>query len=109
MALRIRLRKQGRKNSPFYRLVLVDSKERRDGKYVEALGWYNPLEEGENNFSVEGARVNHWLGHGAELSEKAEALVARASPEVIKKFREHQLAQQDKRRQKRRAAKKAKA
>ena len=45
MALKIRLRQQGRKNRPFYRLVLTDSRTPRDGKYVEALGWYNPIEK----------------------------------------------------------------
>ena len=44
MALKIRLRQQGRNNRPFYRLVVTDARSPRDGKYVEALGWYNPFE-----------------------------------------------------------------
>ncbi len=44
MALKIRLRQQGRNNRPFYRLVVTDVRSPRDGKYVEMLGWYNPFE-----------------------------------------------------------------
>ena len=44
MALKIRLRQQGRKNRPFYRMVVTDVRAPRDGKYCEALGWYNPFE-----------------------------------------------------------------
>ncbi len=89
MSLRIRLRKQGKTNRPFYRLVLTDVRSPRDGKYSEMLGWYNPFEEeGENHACVHADRVEHWLERGAQLSDKAEALVKRIAPDVVRKFNE---------------------
>lgn len=84
MALKIRLRQQGRKNQQTYRLVLCDSRSPRDGKYIEILGWYNPREsEPEKNLNIYGDRVQHWLNHGAILSERAESLLKRGAPDVI--------------------------
>ncbi len=71
MALKIRLRRQGRTNRPFYRLVVAEGASRRDGKYLEALGWYDPLqEEGPLNLQLKPERIEHWLGQGAILSGK---------------------------------------
>lgn len=84
MALKIRLRKQGRTNRPFYRLVLTDSRSPRDGKYLEALGWYNPIEaEDDKKMSFKIDRIQHWLDLGAQLSESVESLVRRVSPDVV--------------------------
>ncbi len=92
MALKIRMRKVGRTNRPSYRIIVTDSRNPRDGKYLEALGWYNPLEaEEEKNLSVDGERVNHWLNEGAILSEKAAALVERAAPQVMQAFAKKQI------------------
>lgn len=85
MALKIRLRKQGRNNRPFYRLVLTDARAPRDGKYLENLGWYNPFEsELDKTLSVNAERVQYWLNLGAEFSESAESLVAKAAPSIKK-------------------------
>ena len=87
MALKIRLRQQGRKNQQTYRLVLCDSRSPRDGKYIETLGWYNPREsEPEKNLNIHGDRVQHWLSHGAVLTEKAETLIKRGAPDVIASY-----------------------
>ena len=84
MALKIRLRQQGRKNQQTYRLVLSDSRSPRDGKYIEILGWYNPQEsESEKTLSVQGERVHYWLSKGAVLTEKAATIVKRGAPDVI--------------------------
>lgn len=108
MAVKIRLRKQGRTHNPFFRLVVTDSRSRRDGRYVEALGWYNPLErEEEKSLKIDEARVRHWLSVGAILSESAEALVARSAPSLIKDRKEQELARKLKRRAKKVASKKA--
>ena len=110
MGLKIRLRKQGRTNRPFYRLVLTESSTKRDGKYVEILGWYNPIEQEEDkNFSINAERIQHWVDHGAELSEKAAALVKRGAPEIIRKQTEKVLAHKAKMAAKRRARRKAAA
>jgi small subunit ribosomal protein S16 len=84
MALKIRLRRQGRKNRAFYRLVVADAKSPRDGKYVESLGWYNPIEADETKKSeIKVDRVQHWLSVGAELTDKAESLIRRRAPQLI--------------------------
>lgn len=87
MALKIRLRQQGCKNGQTYRVVIADAKSRRDGKYVEKLGWYLPHLQ-ENNCSIDGERVTHWLNLGAQMSDQVKALVEQNAPEVLQKFRE---------------------
>ena len=89
MALVIRLRQQGRRNRQSFRIVVADRRSPRDGKYVENLGWYNPFEkEEEKTLNVKGERVQHWLEKGAQLTEKAECLIKRKAPEVIKAYKE---------------------
>jgi len=69
---------------PFYRLVVVDSRKRRDGRYIENLGTYNPIPaQAEMSFKEE--RILYWLGQGAELSETAENLVRGAG--ILEKHR----------------------
>lgn len=110
MALKIRLRQQGRNNRPFYRLVLTDVRSPRDGKYLEVLGWYNPFEsELDKNISLDAARIQHWLNLGAEISQNAEALVAKLAPSVIRAQKEKVLAHRTKVAAKRKARKKAAA
>jgi len=110
MALKIRLRQQGRTNRPFYRLVLTDVRAPRDGKYLEALGWYNPFEaEEDKSLSLDAARIQHWLNLGAEISDSAESLVAKVAPSVIRAQTEKALALKAKETAKRKARKKAAA
>lgn len=87
MALKIRLRQQGRRNQQTYRLVVCDVRSPRDGKYIETLGWYNPAEvEAEKNLNILSERVEHWLNHGAEMSERAEALIKRGAPQIMASY-----------------------
>ena len=106
MTLKIRLRQQGRTNRPFYRLVVTDSRARRDGKYVEMVGWYNP-HLADETVSIKDERIRYWIDNGAQLSEKVEKLVAKASPEIINEKRQRELAKMAKRRMKRRAYRQA--
>jgi small subunit ribosomal protein S16 len=108
MALKIRLRQQGRKNAQTYRVVVADAKVRRDGKYVEKLGWYLPTET-ENNCSLDGERVKYWVGLGAQMSEQVETLMAQVAPEVLKELRQGREAAKLKKVAKRRKLKKASA
>lgn len=106
MALKIRLRQQGRTNRSFYRLVVTDSRSPRDGKYVEALGWYNPIEtEDDKMLSLKADRIQHWLSLGAQLTERAESLVKKGAPSLIRQLTEKQLAQRAKVAVKRKAKK----
>ncbi|GAB4225562.1 MAG: 30S ribosomal protein S16 [Chlamydiales bacterium] len=89
MALKIRLRQQGRKNRLFYRLVIADARTPRDGKYVESIGWYNPLANSEDQILlVDGERAKYWLDQGAVMNEKVEALIKKAAPQVMKAYKE---------------------
>lgn len=96
MGLKIRLRAQGRRNHIVYRLVLTDARAPRDGKYLELLGTYDPhVKEGDVKVNPE--RTLHWLKLGAELSQRAEALVKRVAPDVLKELQR----ERDRTRQKR--------
>jgi small subunit ribosomal protein S16 len=104
MALKIRLRQQGRNNRPSYRLVVTQVTAKRDGKYVEAIGWYDPfIADAAAGITLKQDRLQHWLTMGAQLSESAEALIARSAPTVLKQYKTHVLAQQAKACAKRRA------
>lgn len=106
MALKIRFRQQGKKNRQTFRLVLTDIRGKRDGKYQENLGWYNPF-QAENNAHVNADRIAYWLEKGAQISDQAKDIVAKSAPEVIKSYLGKQLKTRAKRVAKRRALKKA--
>jgi len=110
MALKIRLRQQGRHNRPFYRLVVADCRSPRDGKYVEAIGWYNPFATNEDQeFSLDAERAQHWLSQGAILSESAQALIQKTAPSLVRGLTEKKVALRAKCAAKRKARKKATA
>ncbi|NOZ03699.1 MAG: 30S ribosomal protein S16 [FCB group bacterium] len=79
MATKIRLKRIGRRNRPFYRVVIMDSRARRDGAAIEEIGWYNPItRDKENNYSLKEDRVIHWLKEGAQVTEAVHKLIRRA-------------------------------
>ncbi len=67
----------GRKKRPFYRIVVADSRSPRDGKYLDILGYYDPLKE-PYVFKVDGEKVKLWLERGAEPTETVQALLKKA-------------------------------
>jgi len=72
----IRLSRAGAKQRPFYHLVVTDSRNRRDGRYIERVGYYNPVgTANEENLRVDLERIDYWLGQGAKASERVAALV----------------------------------
>lgn len=74
----IRLARGGAKKRPFYRVVVSDRRARRDGRFIEQLGFYNPIAAAhEEGARVDLQRVEYWVGQGAQLSESAAALVGR--------------------------------
>ena len=77
MATKIRLKRIGRRNRPFYRMVVMDSRNRRDGAAIEELGWYNPI-DADHSYDLKDERILHWLKDGAEPSEAAHKLLRRA-------------------------------
>ena len=72
----IRLSRAGAKKRPFYHLVVTDSRNRRDGRYIERVGFFNPVgREHEENLRIDLERVDHWLGQGAQPSDRVASLL----------------------------------
>ena len=72
----IRLARGGAKKRPFYHIVVTDSRSRRDSSYIERLGYYNPMAKGQEvRLNLENARIDHWLGQGAQASERVAKLL----------------------------------
>ncbi len=75
----IRLSRGGAKRRPFYNIVVADSRERRDGRFIERVGFYNPVASGgEEPLRVATDRVTHWASKGAQLSPTVARLVDQA-------------------------------
>jgi small subunit ribosomal protein S16 len=74
MAVSIRLRREGTKNRPYYRIVVADSRSPRDGKFIEIIGTYDPKQTGQNSsFRVE--RAEYWISKGAQPSDTVRSLI----------------------------------
>jgi small subunit ribosomal protein S16 len=72
----IRLSRAGAKKRPFYHLVVTDSRNRRDGRYIERVGFFNPVgKEQEENLRIDVERVDYWIGQGAQPSERVASLL----------------------------------
>jgi small subunit ribosomal protein S16 len=89
MAVKIRLRREGRKKTPMFRIVVADSKSPRDGRFIEILGQYQPR-GGENAINLQTERVNHWLSVGAQPTDTVRSLLRRAG--ILKARHEARLA-----------------
>jgi len=72
----IRLSRGGAKKRPFYHIVVTDQRNRRDGRYIERVGFFNPVARGaEEKLRIDIDRVEHWIGHGAQPSERVSTLL----------------------------------
>lgn len=72
----IRLLRAGAKKKPFYRIVVVDSRSKRDGRYIERIGFYNPVAQGnEEVLKLDIGRVQYWQGVGAQVSGRVASLI----------------------------------
>ena len=76
MAVKIRLTRMGDKKSPFYRIVVADSRKSRDGAYIEKLGTFNPLTE-PAQVTLDTERAKAWLANGAQPTETARTLLVK--------------------------------
>ena len=75
----IRLSRGGAKKRPFYHIIVTDSRNRRDGRYIERLGYFNPIAVGgERKLQVDLERADYWLSHGAQLSDRVATLMKQA-------------------------------
>jgi small subunit ribosomal protein S16 len=77
--VKIRLSRGGAKKKPFYHIVVADSRNKRDGRRIERIGFYNPMAKGqEEGLRLDLERVDYWTGVGAQVSERVQNLVSQA-------------------------------
>lgn len=75
--VKIRLARGGAKKRPFYQIVVTDSRNARDGRFIERIGFFNPIAAGQQveSLRVDLERIKHWIGQGATVSERVSALI----------------------------------
>ena len=74
MAVKIRLKRMGAKKTPFYRVVVADSRSPRDGRFIEEIGTYNPLTK-EKEFKVDADKAKRWIANGAQPTDTVRDLL----------------------------------
>ena len=81
MAVKIRLKRIGAKKAPFYRVVVADERSPRDGKFIEEIGYYNPLTE-PAEIKIDAEKASKWISNGAQPTETVRTLLKKT--EIIK-------------------------
>ena len=77
MAVKIRLRRMGAKKAPFYRVVVADSRTPRDGRFIEEIGYYNPLTD-PADIKIDVERAQYWVKNGAQPSDTVRAILKKS-------------------------------
>jgi small subunit ribosomal protein S16 len=77
MAVKIRLRRMGAKKNPFYRIVVADSRYPRDGRFIEEIGYYNPLQD-PAEIKVDAEKAQKWIANGAQPTDTVKDLLKKA-------------------------------
>lgn len=86
MAVKLRLKRMGSKQKPFYRIVAADSRSPRDGKFIELVGTYNPI-KGQEVVSIDEEKALKWLNNGAEPTETVRNILSKQG--IMKKYAEN--------------------
>ena len=73
--VKIRRRRMGAKKAPYYRIIVADSRSPRDGRFIEELGTYDPMAEGEQKIKVDMERAQYWIANGAQPTETVRGLL----------------------------------
>ena len=81
MAVSIRLRREGAKNRPYYKVVVADSRSPRDGKFIEIIGTYDPKKTGHNS-TLKLDRAEYWISKGAQASDTVRSLIKKNKKQV---------------------------
>ncbi len=81
MAVAIRLRRDGARNNPYYKIVVADQRSPRDGKFIEIIGTYDPKKKDEN-YSIQLERAEYWVGVGARPSQTVGNIITKAKKKV---------------------------
>ena len=76
MAVKLRLKRMGSKQKPFYRIVAADSRSPRDGRFIETVGTYNPILK-DNNITVDEEKVSKWINNGAQPTDTVKNLLTK--------------------------------
>jgi small subunit ribosomal protein S16 len=92
MAVKIRLKRMGAKKRPFYRLVVADARSPRDGRFIEEIGYYNPLTQ-PAEVKIDEEKALKWLKNGAQPSDTVRSLLSKAG--VLAKFHEQKVKQNE--------------
>lgn len=94
MSTKIRLARLGRRNLPFYHIVIADSRSPRDGKFIENIGYYDPIQSDDSNkrLVVKNDRAEYWLSVGAEPTERVAILLCNVGIEKAAKYKPKQLS-----------------
>ena len=80
----IRLSRTGAKKRPFYHVVVTDSRSKRDGRYIERVGFFNPVARGkEERLRLNDERIQYWFGQGAQTTERVASLLKEAAKNVV--------------------------
>lgn len=77
MAVKMRLRRIGAKKAPFYRVIVADSRSPRDGRFIEEIGYYNPLTE-PAEIKIDGEKAKKWIANGAQPTETVKSLLKKS-------------------------------
>lgn len=77
MAVKIRLKRMGAKKNPFYRVVVADSRSPRDGRFIEEIGYYNPMTN-PAEIKIDADKANKWIADGAQPTDTVRALLKKA-------------------------------
>ncbi|MCF0137385.1 MAG: 30S ribosomal protein S16 [Oscillospiraceae bacterium] len=73
--VKIRLRRMGAKKAPYYRIVVADSRSPRDGRFIEEIGTYDPMAEGDQKIKVDMERAQYWIANGAQPTDTVRGLL----------------------------------
>lgn len=91
MAVKLRLTRRGRKNSPYYRVVVADSRSPRDGKFIDTIGYYHPLKkDAEEQLSINEEKALEWMNKGATPSDTVRSLLRKQG--IMQKFHDAKVA-----------------
>ena len=85
MAVKIRLKRMGAKKAPFYRVVVADARSPRDGKFIESIGYYDPVTT-PANVKIDEEKAMKWMGNGAQPTDTVKSLFSKQG--IMKKFAE---------------------
>ena len=77
MAVKMRLRRMGAKKAPFYRVIVADSRSPRDGRFIEEIGYYNPMTN-PAEIKIDAEKAKKWLGNGAQPTDTVKALLKKS-------------------------------